>query len=89
MLIGLVGKKGAGKDSVADYLVTHHGYQKHAFALPIKQACSLMFQVDMAAFDGENKEVVDPQHGMTPRQMLQKVRTDFFRNHVLLLSSQF
>lgn len=82
MLIGLVGKKGVGKDTVADYLVSTHGFHKHAFALPIKQACQLMFQVDDEAFEGENKEVVVPRHGMTPRQMMQLVGTDMLRTMV-------
>lgn len=32
MIIGLTGKKGAGKDTVADYLSANYGYQHIAFA---------------------------------------------------------
>jgi hypothetical protein len=67
---------------VADYLVSTHGFHKHAFALPIKQACQLTFQLDDEAFEGENKENVVPNHGMTPRQMMQLVGTDMFRTMV-------
>lgn len=31
-LIGLAGGRGAGKDTVAGLLVTHHGFHQHAFA---------------------------------------------------------
>lgn len=35
-IIGLGGKKGAGKDTIADILVKHEGYEKVAFADPLK-----------------------------------------------------
>jgi dephospho-CoA kinase len=31
-IIGLVGAAGVGKDTVADYLVKHHGFKRYAFA---------------------------------------------------------
>jgi hypothetical protein len=82
MLFGLVGKKGVGKDTVADYLVSKHGFQKHAFALPIKQACSLLFQLSLDEFENDHKEMVNTRHNLTPRQMMQLVGTDMFRNMV-------
>lgn len=36
IVIGLTGKAGAGKDTVADRLVERHGFQKMAFAGPLK-----------------------------------------------------
>ena len=39
MLLGLTGKKRAGKDSVAEVLVRAHGFQRVAFADPLRQAC--------------------------------------------------
>lgn len=82
MLFGLVGKKGVGKDTVADYLVSKHCFQKHAFAWPIKEACSLLFQLSLDAFENDQKEVVNRRHNLTPRQMMQLVGTDMFRNMV-------
>lgn len=38
MIIGLSGKAGAGKDSVADYLVNYYDFAKVSFADPIKRA---------------------------------------------------
>jgi len=35
VLIGLVGKSKAGKDTFADYI----GWQKYSFASPLKQIC--------------------------------------------------
>ena len=37
MIIGLSGKAGAGKDTIANYLVEHHGYKKVAFADKIRE----------------------------------------------------
>lgn len=36
ILIGLAGKKKSGKDTIADYLVSHHGFTKIGFADPIR-----------------------------------------------------
>lgn len=38
MLIGLSGKKRAGKDTIADRLVTRHGFQRVAFADSLRDA---------------------------------------------------
>lgn len=36
-IIGIAGKAGAGKDTIADYLVSCRGYTKMSFAEPLKQ----------------------------------------------------
>ena len=38
MIIGLSGYARSGKDTVADYLVEHHGFVKLSFATPMRQA---------------------------------------------------
>lgn len=43
MRIVLIGKMGTGKDTVADYLVQHHGFAKYAFATKLKQAAVLLW----------------------------------------------
>lgn len=83
VLLGLVGKKRVGKDTLADYLVSHHHYTKRAFAAPIKEACALLFQVPTSSFEDVcEKERVVARHGMSPRTMMQMVGTDMFRKQV-------
>lgn len=36
MIVGLTGKKGAGKDTAGDYLVREHGFTRLSFADPLK-----------------------------------------------------
>lgn len=82
VLIGLVGRKQVGKDTAADYLCRHYGFIKYAFAQPLKQMCQqLFFLSDDQLSDNTLKEAIDPRWGRSPRQILQVVGTDMFRNH--------
>lgn len=83
MLIGLVGKKGVGKDTVADYIVQQHGFVKRAFADPIKEACTIIFQLAPEQLsDRLLKEKVDERFGMSPRKMMQWLGTDVVRQQI-------
>lgn len=42
-LIGIAGKAGAGKDTLADQLVRQHGYAKYSLAAPIKKMLNELF----------------------------------------------
>lgn len=46
VLIGLVGLKITGKDTMADYLVDNCDYDKIAFADPIKEILNILFGWD-------------------------------------------
>ena len=52
MLIGLVGPIGSGKDTVAERLVTHHGYKRDSFAKSLKDAVSSMFNWNREMLEG-------------------------------------
>lgn len=74
-IIGIHGKKGSGKDTASKLMQTELGGSKYAvilhFATPLKKACSAMFSVNMDWFnDRDLKEVVIPEWGMSPRQMM-------------------
>lgn len=53
MIIGLVGYIGAGKGSVADFLVKNHGFAKESFAKSVKDAVSTIFGWDRNALEGD------------------------------------
>ena len=80
MLIGICGKAGSGKDTVADFFKSEYGYESAAFADHLKAVTSLAFGLDEKYFhDQELKTKVVPMFGITPREMIQKVGTECFR----------
>lgn len=81
-LIGIAGKARTGKDTIAEHLVSNHKYHQYAFAAPIKVACKAMFGWNEQHTDGDLKEVVDPDFGISPRAAMQKLGTEFGREMV-------
>ncbi len=93
-IYGICGFAGSGKDTLANYLIEHHGYVKLSFAGAVKDAVSFIFGWDRAMLEGDTKEsrawreVEDPWWsqrlgfpGFSPRKALQMIGTDVFRNH--------
>lgn len=81
MLIGLAGKAGVGKDTIAKIIQKHTGCRIVSFADPLRKACSNMFGWDIDELKSmEFKETVDPEWGFTPRRALQLLGTEFGRN---------
>ena len=74
MLIGLVGKAGAGKTTIADYLIKKYGFKRYSFATPLKE---MLIKAGMCSY-----EEVYVQKTKKSRWLLQKVGTDIFRNQV-------
>lgn len=56
MLIGLVGLIGSGKDTVANRLVSHHGFIQDSFAKSLKDAVSNIFGWSREMLEGDSKE---------------------------------
>lgn len=94
MILGVTGLIGSGKDTIADYLVTEHGFKRVSFAASLKDAVSAVFGWDREMLEGTSKksrawrEEVDPWWAdrlemphLTPRWVLQYWGTDVFRNH--------
>lgn len=83
MIIGLGFKARAGKDTVAAHLVSNYAFVQESFAFPLKeyigrQICGFNDKQLYGAW----KETIDPEWGMTPRQMLQLIGTDALRKVV-------
>ena len=93
-IIGITGLIGSGKDTIADYLCTVHGFKRLSFAGALKDATASIFGWDREMLEGSTKssrewrEQIDlwwakrlnmPQ--LTPRWVLQNLGTEVLRNH--------
>lgn len=81
-LIGLTGKAGSGKDTVANYLKKDHWWQSVAFADPIRAGMRAIIGLEDKHFQHPDKEVVLPEFGKSPRQMMQTLGTEWGRECV-------
>lgn len=83
MIIGLGYKARAGKDTIASHLVGKYDFVQESFAYPLKEQIGrqIMGFNDKQLY-GEWKEVLDPEWGRTPRQLLQLIGTDALRKVV-------
>lgn len=91
MIIGICGLIGAGKDTVADYLVNIHQFRRESFANSLKDAVAAVFNWDRELLEGRTKqsrewrEQPDPWwttrlgQTVTPRQVLQFWGTEVCR----------
>ncbi len=77
--IAIAGKKGAGKDTVANHLVKNFGFTKLAFADPLKDAIEDIFGFSHEQLYGNLKEEKDSYWNVTPRAILQFVGNECFR----------
>ena len=78
ILVGLTGRAGSGKDTVADWFVKHHKFKKMSFAQPIKAALSALDMPEPA--DRERKEQPIPGFSFTWREAAQKLGTEWGRS---------
>lgn len=93
MILGVTGLIASGKDTIADYLCTFHGFKRLSFAASLKDAVSGVFGWDRDLLEGTTKssrewrEQRDEwwsnrlQIDITPRWILQQWGTDVLRNH--------
>lgn len=78
-ILGLAGKAGVGKDTVADYLVTNYGFVKYSLAGPLKEMLKV---IGVGCDNRDTKELPHPVFGVSPRRMAQALGTEWMRNCV-------
>jgi energy-coupling factor transporter ATP-binding protein EcfA2 len=82
MIIGLTGKKGCGKSSVARIIAEQYNYGIKSFATPIKLMLSAMGLSNDELYDPKKKEDIIPEFGKSPRELMQLLGTEFGRTLV-------
>lgn len=81
-VIGLAGRKGAGKSAVAKLLVNEYGFSEAAFADPLKKGLQQLLGLEEDQLWGPRKDTIDPTWGVQPRQLLQYLGTEVFRDQL-------
>lgn len=81
-LIGVTGRAGVGKDTLADYLCTVEGFERYSLSSPLKAAIEVAFSLPPSIWDRDRKEEVIPWIGKSPRQLAQTLGTEWGRNLV-------
>jgi hypothetical protein len=56
MILGICGLIGAGKDTIADYLVNIHEFKRESFATTLKDAVAHVFGWDRDLLEGRTKQ---------------------------------
>ena len=79
-LIGITGKAGSGKDTVAHILHTRRGYHCMALAAPLRAGLMAMLGLDGSHFEHPKKEQLLPIIDKSPRQLLQLLGTEWGRH---------
>ncbi len=80
-LIGLLGRKRCGKDTLGSYMIEKYDYDRYAFADPIKDILKTMFDLSEHQLNYD-KEKIDERWGVSPRIILQKFGTEICRNNL-------
>ena len=80
-LIGLSGKRGSGKNTVAEMMQdANHLYQEHAFASKLKYFATQLIGGGYDVYSQQGKAKFIPEWGMTVGELLQRLGTDAIRN---------
>lgn len=77
MIIAIMGRKYSGKDTMGKILCEFYGFERMRFSNPLKEIVKIMFDWNNEHIEGKLKEIIDKRWGISPRQAMQCVGTDF------------
>jgi ABC-type glutathione transport system ATPase component len=84
LIIGITGKKGSGKDTLADMMITERkcrATEKISLAFDLKRVAQTLWDLDFfQCNDPVRKEEIDPRWGLSPREILQRLGTEVARS---------
>lgn len=83
-IIGITGKMRSGKNTVCDMIIaeTKNRFREYSFALPLKLGCQILFDFSNDQIFSDQKEQMDSRYQTTPRNILQKIGTEMFRDSI-------
>ena len=82
MIIGILGKKRSGKDTICKFLVENYEFHKLAFADPIKDVARELFNLNDEQLNGIKKEEKMKDYNISPRQFFQVFGTDIMQDAI-------
>jgi hypothetical protein len=82
MIIGILGVKRSGKDTISDFLVEQYDLKKFTLSKRLKDGLKILFDFSDDQLYSDSKDVVDPRYGVSPRVIMQFFGTDIFRKSI-------
>lgn len=73
------GEKGSGKSTASTYLKEKHNFKIKSYASKLKELITTLLSFDQECYDVKLKEKVIPELGVSPRDLMQKIGTELFR----------
>lgn len=82
MIIALCGLRRCGKDTVAHFLASRHGFEHVKIAEKLKRMVKDLFDFTDDQLETDAKELVDPRWGVSPRKLMQFFGTEIMQEKI-------
>jgi dephospho-CoA kinase len=85
-IIGLTGKKGSGKTTIANYLNKKYNFNEYSLADPLKQIAKIIGFTDTQLYGSQyDKTQINDNLGISSREFLQKFGSEIMRDQIKLV----